>query len=66
MKETDRVGEAYKEAIRRITAAYKSDKPGIVDVASQIEHVAQEILRGQTVTSRASTAPRPGLWTDED
>jgi hypothetical protein len=66
VKETDRVGEAYKEAIRRITAAYKSDKPGIVDVASQIEHVAQEILRGQNVTSRASTAPRPGIWTDED
>jgi prefoldin subunit 5 len=66
VKETDKVGEAYKEAIRRITAAYKSDKPGIVDVASQIEHVAQEILRGQTVTARASNAPRPGLWTDED
>jgi prefoldin subunit 5 len=66
VKETEKVGEAYKEAIRRITAAYKSEKPGIVDVASQIEHVAQEILRGQSVTARDSQVPRPGLWTDED
>lgn len=64
VKETDRVGEAYKEALRRVVAAYKSDKPGIVDVASQIEHVAHELLRGQDVQAR-STVPRPGLWTDE-
>lgn len=66
VKETDRAGEAYKEALRRMTAAYKSDKPGIVDVARQIEHVAQEILRGQTVSARSQHAPRPGIWTDED
>jgi thiol-disulfide isomerase/thioredoxin len=66
VKETDRAGEAYKEALRRITAAYKSDKPGIVDVARQVEHVAQEILRGQTVSARSQQAPRPGIWTDEE
>lgn len=63
VKETDRVGEAYKEALRRTVAAYKSDKPGIVDVAGQIEHVAQELLRGQNVETRANTT-RPGIWTD--
>lgn len=64
VKETDRVGEAYKEAIRRTCAAYKNDKPGIVDVARQIEHVANELLRGQDVTARAAQAPRPGIWDD--
>lgn len=65
VKEVDKGGEAYKEALRRTVAAYKSDRPGIVDVAGQIEHVAQELLRGQTVQARASQ-PRPGIWTDED
>lgn len=64
IKETDRIGEAYKEAIRRVVAAYKSDHPGIVDVARQIEHVVQELLRGQDVDARASQATRPGLWDD--
>lgn len=64
VKETDRVGEAYKEALRRVCAAYKDERPGIVDVARQVEHVAQEIVRGQDVTARADKAPRPGIWDD--
>lgn len=64
VKETDRIGEAYKESLRRTVAAYKSDNPGIVDVASKIEHVAKELLRGQDVLSRESHTPRPGIWTD--
>lgn len=66
VKETDRFGEAYKEACRRVAAARKSDAPGIVDVIKQIEHVAGEIIRGGRIVERPQTAPRPGIWQDPD
>jgi len=65
VKETDDVGEAYKEALRRMTATYKSDKPGIVDVVQQIDHIAGEIIRGRRVTDRPNKQPRPGIWDDQ-
>jgi hypothetical protein len=66
VKETDKVGEAYKEACRRVAAARKSDQPGIVDVIKQIDHVAAEIVRGRTIVDRPNNAPRSGIWEDPD
>ena len=66
VKETDELGEAYKEAFRRIVAAMKGDRPGIVDVVKQIEHTAQEIIRGKRIKARSQAAPRPGIWQEED
>lgn len=66
VKESDTVGEAYKEACRRVAAARKSDQPGIVDVIKQIDHVAGEIVRGRKIVDRPNNAPRSGIWSDPD
>jgi len=64
VQDTDTTGEAYKEALRRMAATYKSDRPGIVDVVKQIEHLAGELIRGRRVATRPQNEPRPGIWDD--
>ncbi len=61
-KPTDRLGEAYKEAIRRVAAMYRDDQPAIVDVLNTLESVAKQIFEGEQIASRDHQ--RPGLWSD--
>jgi hypothetical protein len=60
IKEVDFMGEAYKEALRRTSTI----EPRAIDVLKQVEHVAQEIIRGRNVSDRPKKSPQSGIWSD--
>jgi hypothetical protein len=60
IKEVDLMGEAYKEALRRTSTI----EPRAIDVLKQVEHVAQEIIRGRNVSDRPKKSPQSGIWSD--
>lgn len=65
-KPTDRLGEAFREALRRVGAVYRDSAPQTIEVIKQIEHVADEIYRGENVATRDQRTTRPGIfWKDE-
>lgn len=60
VREVDFMGEAYKEALRRTSTI----EPRAIDVLKQVEHVAQEIIRGRNVSDRPKKSPQSGIWSD--
>lgn len=50
--ESDVLGEAYREAVRRVGNSHRERMPGIVDVLKQIDEAATHIAHGQRVVRR--------------
>jgi hypothetical protein len=57
--ESDVLGEAYAEAIRRCANQHRESKPGVVDALQQVEGVARQIAHGQRVVRRPSKTNAP-------
>lgn len=55
--ETDVLGEAYAEAIRRVGNTHRESQPFIVDVLQQVDGVAKQLAHGQRVVRRPVTEP---------
>lgn len=53
--ESDVLGEAYKEAVRRVGNSHRERMPGIVDVLKQVDAAAQHIAHGARVVRRPTT-----------
>jgi chemotaxis protein histidine kinase CheA len=56
--ESDVLGEAYKEAVRRVGNSHRERMPGIVDVLKQVDAAAQHIAHGARVVRRPSSEPQ--------
>lgn len=57
MTETDVLGEAYAEAIRRVGNTHRESQPFVVDVLKQVDGVAQQLAHGRRVVRRPKTEP---------
>ncbi len=55
--QSDILGEAYKEGIRRVGNAYREARPDIIDVLKQVDAAAEQIVHGQRVARRPSSVP---------
>lgn len=64
-KEVDHIGNAYKEALRRVMAVTKDRSPGVVGLVKQVEHAAEEIIRGVDINKRPET-PKSAVWSDTE
>lgn len=53
--ETDVLGEAYAEAVRRIGNLNREKHPQVVDILQQVHGVAQQLAHGQRIVRRPST-----------
>lgn len=64
-KEVDYIGNAYKESLRRVSAAMKGRSPQVVEFVKQIDHTATELIRGHKVNTRPE--PKDGaIWSDKE
>ena len=54
--ETDMLGEAYREGIRRVGNAYRENRPDIIEILKQVDAAADQIFHGQRVVKRPQTA----------
>lgn len=57
VSETDVMGEAYKEAIRRVGNANRETAPHVVDLLKQVDAAAGQLAHGKRIVRRPSTAP---------
>lgn len=55
--ETDVLGEAYAEAIRRVGNIHRESQPFVVDVLQQVDAAARQLAHGQRVVRRPVTEP---------
>ena len=55
--ETDVLGEAYAEAIRRVGNIHRESQPFVIDVLKQVDSAAQQLAHGRRVVRRPSTEP---------
>jgi thiol-disulfide isomerase/thioredoxin len=55
--ETDVLGEAFKEAIRRVGNTHRESSPHIVEVLKQVDSAATQLAHGKRVTRRPAMAP---------
>lgn len=54
--ESDILGEAYREAVRRVGNSHRERNPAIVDVLKQIDGAATQIAHGSRVSRRLTPA----------
>jgi thiol-disulfide isomerase/thioredoxin len=57
VSETDVLGEAFKEAIRRVGNTHRESSPHIVEVLKQVDSAATQLAHGKRVTRRPAMAP---------
>lgn len=55
--ESDVLGEAYKEAIRRVGNAHRENQPEVIDLLKQVESAATQLAHGQRVSRRPASVP---------
>lgn len=55
--ESDVLGEAYKEAIRRVGNAHRENQPEVIDLLKQVDAAAVQLAHGQRVARRPSSVP---------
>jgi hypothetical protein len=55
--ETDVLGEAFKEAIRRVGNTHRESSPHIVEALKQVDAAAMQLAHGKRVTRRPAMAP---------
>ena len=70
LKETDIIGESYKEALRKIASTMGEQNPAYKDMVAIIDHTANEILRGKRKPVSGSNEIKPEtdvklLWEDK-
>lgn len=54
--ETDLLGEAYREGVRRVGNAYRENRPDIIEILKQVDAAADQIFHGQRVARRPQVA----------
>ena len=54
--ETDVLGEAYAEAVRRCANQHREANPGAVDLLQQLDGVARQLAHGQRIVRRPKTS----------
>lgn len=57
VSETDILGEAYREAIRRVGNQNRETAPGIIEVLKQVDAAASQLAHGKRVSRRPYVAP---------
>jgi len=57
LSETDILGEAYKEAIRRVGNQNRETAPNIIEVLKQVDAAASQLAHGKRVARRPYVAP---------
>jgi len=70
LKETDIVGESYKEALRKVASTMGESNSAYKEVAAIIDHTANEILRGKRKPVSGNNEIKPEtdvrlLWEDQ-
>lgn len=57
VSETDLLGEAYREATRRLGNTHRETSPQIVEVLQQLDAVANQLAHGKRIARRPSVVP---------
>lgn len=57
VSETDLLGEAYREAARRLGNTHRETSPQIVEVLQQLDAVASQLAHGKRIARRPSIVP---------
>lgn len=55
--ESDVLGEAYKEAIRRVGNAHRENQPEVIELLKQVDAAAVQLAHGQRVSRRPASVP---------
>jgi hypothetical protein len=55
--QSDVLGEAYAEAIRRVGNIHRESQPQVIDVLKQVDSAAQQLAHGRRVVRRPTTEP---------
>ena len=54
--ESDVLGEAYREAVRRVGNDHRESNPFVIEILQQVDGVAEQLAHGQRIVRRPQTA----------